>query len=155
MKSLKGVFVAVALMLSSIGVAQADTITLNPAGGFGALHQYHGVTTSAVPDDPVTLYLPQGSMSGGMSLYFNSQVNPLNNSFYSYWLGTYKPGYPATLQECVFPQNVSYYAPCVFNGQTLTVTITDSVRTVRGSGSGRGGYSSHQVWTLLSGVIVR
>ena len=146
------------------GAAQADQVDLYTAAGFGALHQYHGVTTSLCTQDPcepaglVTIYLPQSGTTGSMQLWFGDEVNPTTSYFYSYWVGQYAgTGNASVLQKCVFPMDAtnSYsVGPCVLNGETIVVTLNETSRVVRGSGSGRGGYASHTLWTLQNGTIV-
>jgi hypothetical protein len=149
------------------GIAHAGEVDLYTHGGFGALHQYHNVDTSlctTVPCDPldqVTIYLPQPPYpaNGGMQLWFGDQVNQTTNYFFSYWIGNYAgSGAISALQKCVFPMdptNSYSTGPCVLNGETIQVTLNETSRIVKGSGSGRGGYASHTVWTLLSGTIIR
>jgi hypothetical protein len=49
-----------------------------------------------------------------------------------------------------------YYGQvCSLTGEVMTVTLSESVRTVRGNGSGRGGYASHRLWTLIGGTLVK
>lgn len=150
---------------TSTGTVQFGQIDLYTAGGFGALHQYHDVTTSLCSQVPcessglVTIYLPQSSATGGMQLWFGDQVNPTTNYFYSYWIDTYGGnGNPSVLQKCVFPMDAtnSYSTgPCVPDGETLQVTLNETSRRVCGNGSGRGGYACHTVWTLVGGTVVR
>jgi hypothetical protein len=53
------------------------------------------------------------------------------------------------------PTNSYSTGPCVLNGESLSVTLNETSRVVKGRGSGRGGYASHTIWTLLSGTILR
>jgi hypothetical protein len=156
---MRGLFL---FLLLGAGAVQAQTINLNPAGGLGALHQYHDVTTDAVPDDPVTMSLPQSSGAGNMQLWFDSEAgDPSNYTSDNYhWTGYYVPGAANVLQRffCSGPliDRGGYYSQdCIATGEQLTLTINESVRTVRGSGSGRGGYASKRLWTLLGGTIVK
>jgi hypothetical protein len=147
------------LMLS--GLAQASTvITLQPAGGWGALHQYHEVATSAMPDDPVTIYLPQlVNYAGGVELWFDSETG---NSLYGednwHWTGTFVPNSVANLDRyfCSGPlidRGGFYSQDCKPTGEHLTLQITETTRRVCNH-SGRG-QSCHTVWTLTGGQIIK
>jgi len=135
-------------LLGLAGFAQAETINLQTTSGFGYLHQYHNAATD-MPDLTVTIYLPQSTATGGMTLWFPDQVNPLTNSFYSYYVGTYNGnGVESLLEKCVF---IDLYS-CAKNGETLTVTLheTSSRKQIN---SGRAHYWVTK-WTLLEGLIV-
>ena len=158
------IFAILAVLAIGPTIASAEQVDLYTTGGFGALHQYHNVQTSLCTQVPceaaglVTIYLPQQSTSRGIQLWFGDQVTSANY-FTSYWVGTYSGnGLVSVLQKCVFPMdptNTVNTGPCVLDGEVIQVTINDTYRTVKGSGSGRGGYASHTIWTLLSGTIVR
>ena len=138
------------------GTATAQTTNLNPAGGFGALHQYHGVTTDAVPDDLVTFYV-----STNLWTQFASEAGTETASDNYYWNGAYAgSGNPSTLVRyfCSGPliNRGGYYSQdCTLTGESMVVTIYESSRVVKGSGSGRGGYARHTIWSLQGGTIVR
>ena len=150
----------IALTLLTASVVQAQTtVTLMACGGAGALHQYHECPTDVVPADPITIYLPQSTATGGMTLWFDSEaVNQAPGTNY-HWTGIYNGvGVASTLQqyECTGPlvNMGGYYAQvCALTGASMTLLIYESSRLVRGSGSGRGGYASHRVWTLTGGTI--
>lgn len=132
-----------------VGFAPSETINVQTTGGFGNLHQYHDAMTD-VPGLTVTMYLPQSGVTGGMTLWFSDQVNPENESFYSYYIGTYNgSGNISVLEKCVF---VDMYS-CVRNGEMLAVTI-DETSVRRQINSGRlHAWVTH--WTLQDGVVVR
>lgn len=168
-------FIFAMLMVLAIGpaIANADTVDLYATSGFGNLHQYHNVQTNlCVPyldlkgnlvscqaSGLVTIYLPASTTQHSIQLYFGDQVNPVTYYFYSYWIGTYSGnGLVSILQKCVFPMdptNSYSTGPCALDGEVIQVTLNETSRVVRGGGSGRGGYASHTVWTLLDGTIVR
>jgi len=138
-------FVIFLIALGASFAARADTIDLFTALGFGALHQYHNVDTSlctTVPCDPadqVTIYIStQASYTSPppqrIQLWFGSD---LANSYFGPYYGS---GVPTTV---IGPAPL---AP-------ITVTLNESSRRVCTS-SGRG-QNCHQVWTLLSGELVR
>jgi hypothetical protein len=134
-------------LLSFAEFAQAETVDLYTTLGFGCLHQFHNIGTS-VPNTTATAYLPQSGV-GGMTLWFSDQVNPVDNSFYSYYTGTYGGNaVPTLLRKCVFENSV-----CVPNGEVLTVTLNQTSYTTQ-INSGRAHYSCTH-WTLQSGVIER
>jgi hypothetical protein len=129
------------------GVARAETVDLYTTSGFGCLHQYHDIDTS-LPDITATAYLPQTG-TGGMTLWFSDQVNPVDNSFYSYYYGTYGGnGVPTVLAKCVFADGV-----CVPDGEQLTVTLNETFYRKQ-INSGRAHYWCTR-WTLQSGTIDR
>jgi hypothetical protein len=151
-RNFKTMLVAAALTVS--GLAQADTIDLPAWAGLGALHQYWGVP---VPDNTVTITLPANTPTGYMQLWFQDEVNPATQSFYSYWTGNYAGnGLTSQLQKCVFPMDAtgSYpVGPCQLTGETMLVTIYDTSRTVcNHSGRGQG---CHKLYTLLSGSLTQ
>lgn len=145
---MKSIIATLALLFAGIGAASAETIDLPAWSGFGSLHQYHGVPTSA---GPVTIYVD------GMQLYFDDQYDYVRNQFISYWVGKYAGnGLLTVLQKCVFAvdQNGNAVAPCQLDGETLEVTLVETHGT-RCGGSGRGGGYCHPWWKLQSGTIVR
>ena len=136
-------FICSLLLVSA--VAQADTIDLYTALGFGALHQYHNVDTSlctTVPCDPanqVTVYISTLASvyippPMSIELWFGSD---LAGAFFGPYYGS---GLPTVLTSTA-------------TGNQITVTLNETSRRVCTS-SGRG-QNCHQVWTLLSGVVVR
>lgn len=144
----------IALALAMSGAAFAQTITLFPAGGAGALHQYYSIPTSAVPDDPV-------SFNVGTQTYLSFE-SEAGNSLYGEdnWHWTGPIGSPTLLQRwhCYGPliNRGGYYSQdCVLTGEVLTLSYTESSRLIKGSGSGRGGYAPHRVWTFNGGTITR
>lgn len=144
---LYGLVAVLSALLLSPGASAQSVVTLDPAGGFGALHQYHEVTTDATPDDPVTMYLPQAGATGGMQLWFDSEVAP-DGTFLAYWRGTFTTGLPATLQRYACAGGV-----CSPTGEQLSLQIVESTRRVC-TKSGRG-QTCHTLWTLLGGTITR
>lgn len=138
--------------LALTGVAQADTVTLSPWPGFGALHQYHDVPTSS--GDAVTLYLPQNSQTGIMQFWFHSQYDVARNQFKSYWVGSYNgSGVMSQAQKCVFATdaNGNDISPCQLDGEVALFTLTESTEH-RCTHSGRGQHC-FTVWSLLGGTI--
>lgn len=135
----------IALGLLAFGsAASAEEIDLPAFSGFGSLHQYHDIPTSA---GLVTIYVD------GMQLWFADQVTPSGN-FISYWIGQYAGnGLMTVLQKCVFDQT-NLYAPCVLDGETILVTLNE-IHGVKKGGSGRGGGYTHPWWKLVSGQIIR
>ena len=141
--------ITVIALLASAGFAEAQTINIQTTSGFGNLHQYHNADTD-VPDLTVTIYLPQSTATGGMTLWFPDQVNQTNNSFTSYYVGTYNGnGVESILEKCVF---IDLYT-CVKNGETLSVTLNET-SSRKQINSGRAHYWVTK-WTLLDGLIVR
>lgn len=148
----KGMIIVAALALA--GTANADTVTLSPAGGAGATHQYHNVPTS--DGDQVTIYLPQLGATGGMEFYFDTQYDYVRNQFISYWIGTYNGnGVDSQAQKCVFTTDAygNDISPCQLDGEIATINLTESSSRVC-THSGRG-QNCHLVWTLLTGTITR
>lgn len=146
----KSLMIVAALALA--GVAQADTVTLSPAGGAGALHQYHEVATSS--GDAVSIYLPQTNGVGGMQFWFDSQYDVPHNHFLSYWIGTYYGnGVMSQAQKCVFPLDAggNVTGPCQLDGEVALVTLSESTAH-RCTHSGRGQHC-FTVWSLLGGTI--
>ena len=145
---MKSVLTTIA-MLGLAGVVQAQTINIQTTSGFGNLHQYHDADTD-VPNLTVTMYLPQSTATGGMTLWFPDQVNPANNSFYSYYVGPYNGnGVESVLEKCVFIDSYT----CEKTGETLTVTLHETSYRKQ-INSGRAHYWVTK-WTLLDGLIVR
>lgn len=142
----------------------ADTVTLDLTDGWGALHQYHYAGTSAVPDDPVTMYLPGAvNAAGPMQLWFASEEDHspagnmgIGNTYH--WEGAFVPLNVSTLVRyyCSGPlinRGGFYSQNCVLTGEQLTLQIQEVTRRVCNH-SGRG-QSCHNLWTLLGGVITR
>lgn len=143
------------IMLAFAGAASADTLTLPAWNGFGSLHQYHGVTTDAVPDDPVTLYV-----STQLRASFASEVTNVIGGDNWFWAGSYAgSGNPSTLAQyfCSGPlyNAGGYYTQvCTATGKSMIVTLYEDHGT-RCGGSGRGGGYCRPWWKLLSGQIIR
>ena len=127
------------------GVAQAETVDLYTALGFGALHQYHDVDTSlctTVPCDPavqVTIYISTLASVNvpppkSIQLWFGSD---LAGAFTGPYYGS---ALPTVLVSAA-------------TGSQITVTLNETSRRVC-TRSGRG-QTCHEVWTLFSGVLLR
>jgi hypothetical protein len=146
-------------LLAISGAASAQTINLNPAAGFGNLHQYHGVTTDAVPADPVTFYVSSMLWAQFASEADTSGLGVGDNW---HWSGAYAgSGNPSTLVRyfCSGPlyDAGGYYTQvCTLTGEQMVVSITESVRYYHPKiCSGRGGCYTRTYWSLLGGWMVR
>jgi len=126
------------------GVANADSIDLYTALGFGALHQYHNVDTSlctTVPCDPsvqVTIYIST------LASVYNPPPMSIQLWFGSDLAGAYYGPYYGSGMPTVLANKTT--------GGQITVTLNETSRRVCTS-SGRG-QNCHQVWTLFSGQVV-
>lgn len=141
------IFAMLAALCIAPAMAQADTLELFATGGWGALHQYHNVPTNLCTQVPceveatVTIYISTlasvyNPPPRSIELWFG---NDLANAYFGPYYGS---GVPTVLTNKT-------------TGAQLTVTLDETSRTVKGGGSGRGGYASHTVWTLLDGEVVR
>lgn len=139
-------------LASFMAQAQQSTITFGPAGGFGALRQYHNVPTSLCTQTPcepaglVTLYVQ------GMQVWFGDQVDPSTGNFSSYYIGQFLgDGQWSQLNKCVFdPSNP--YVGCTLDGESLLINITES--STRRLIGGRPAHWAVR-WTLESGQILK
>jgi hypothetical protein len=146
---MKSIFVTLALLFS--GMVGAQVITLQPAPGAGALHQYHDVKTDAVPADPVTIYFINATST---YVYFASGAsqNP-----YDYTApNSHFQGTGGTLSEvyCSGPliNRGGYYSQdCVTTGRWLTISVAETIKRVcTKSGRGQG---CHTTYYLTGGTI--
>lgn len=112
-------------LLAFSALASAESLTLYRTTGWGALHQYHDVSNSA--GVPLAIYI---GVSGSASVYLADDV--------------YTGYYQGSDLASTFANQA---------GQKITLTITETYRRVY-TRQGRG-QSSHMVWTLVEGTLVR
>lgn len=150
---MKRIITLVLAALCGMAQAQQQTIDFGPAGGFGALRQYHNVPTSLCTQDPcesaglLTIYVQ------GMQAWFGDQVDQDTGNFASYYIGQFLgDGQWSQLQKCVFDPATPYVG-CTLNGEVLLINIAESShRTCNRSGRGQG---CRTLWTLTAGQILR
>lgn len=150
---MKRLFLAAALMILSAGIARADQVDIYPGNGLGNLHQYRELANAS--GVPLNAVMPQTNIAGGgMEAWFDDQVQPITNSFYSVWLGTWNGnGIESTLQKCVYDLTQWPVPACTFNGETIEVTLNEYTTKKRTtSGRGQGIYTQ---WHLTGGTLVR